>query len=373
MADHIGNLILVAAPRALRGPFGGLAHALRRAPSANHQNTTAFDGSGLSQQPDPCWGAQLGGNRPLIHLHFDKSNVFSARQCVFVVVFYSEDHPSRSYRPELMPAACVFCGLERKMTSEHVWGEWTKGYVPRAANKHNHANVFVPRPGEPEPPNVRIRAGDHLDAQVRIVCSECNSGWLSRIQNAAKSSLIPLFEGRSCTLDEASQKVVATWVAMATMTGEYLANDQKRIAIPQSDRTWIMQNGTPPPGWAIWIGHYTRQQNPSQWVKAGFPVLNTDELPEAVSDDDRIPTLQTTAFSVGDFYAFAMSSHFPEIPKGWDWRTAPDARSLLKPIWLPTIPVIEWPPPAMSDTDALSFSSSVIRYFDDLAMRKGYR
>lgn len=102
---------------------------------------------------------------------------------------------------------------------------------------------------------------------------------------------------------------------MATMTGEYLSNDRQRIAIPQSDRTWLKEHGTPPAGWAIWIGHYPRQQNPTQWVKASFPVINADELPEILSDYDRTPTLQTTAFSVSDFYAFAMSSHFPEIPK----------------------------------------------------------
>src|SRR5258708_31591639 len=145
-----------------------------------------------------------------------------------------------------MPDTCVFCGLARKMTSEHVWGEWTKGYVERTANKHNHANVFVPRPSEPEPPKVRIRAGDHLDAQVRIVCSECNSGWLSQIQNAAKPLLIPLFEGSSCTLNQNSQELVATWIAMATMTGEYLSNDRQRIAIPQSDRTWLKGTGRSP-------------------------------------------------------------------------------------------------------------------------------
>ena len=143
---------------------------------------------------------------------------------------------------------CAFCDRPKKMTSEHVWGEWTKGYVERTANKHNHANVFVPRPGQPEPPKVRIRAGDHLDAQVHVVCSDCNSGWLSQIQNDAKPVLIHLFEGRSITLDQPAQQAVAAWVAMSTMTGEHLSQDQRRVAIPQSDRTWLMDKRTPPPG-----------------------------------------------------------------------------------------------------------------------------
>jgi hypothetical protein len=45
----------------------------------------------------------------------------------------------------------LFCGLAKKMTSEHVEREWTKGYVERTANKHTQANVFIPRPGEPAP------------------------------------------------------------------------------------------------------------------------------------------------------------------------------------------------------------------------------
>jgi hypothetical protein len=270
------------------------------------------------------------------------------------------------------PKTCIFCELAKKMTSEHVWGEWTKGYVERTANKHNHANVFVPRPGEPERPDVRIRAGDHLDAQVRIVCADCNSQWMSRIQQEAKPALISLFNGEQCTIDQTEQQQVATWCAMATMTGEYLSQDRARIVIPQSDRTWLMDHQTPPPDWCIWIGRYERQDNPTQWVKASIPVLNTDELPETISDHDRRPTLQTTAFTVGQLFVFSISCHFAEIPRGWDWRTAPAARTLLKQIWPLTHQTIEWPPASMTDVDAHSFATSMIRYFDDLARRKGY-
>lgn len=273
-----------------------------------------------------------------------------------------------------MPAplnTCAFCGLPKKMTSEHVWGEWTKGYVERTSNKHNHANVFVPRPGQPEPPKVRIRAGDHLDAQVHVVCSDCNSGWLSQIQNDAKPILIPLFEGGTITLDQTAQQLVATWVAMSTMTGEHLSQEQRRLAIPQSDRTWLMERRTPPPGWCIWIGRYPRQENPTLWVKASFPVVNADKLPDTITDEDLAPTMQTTAFSVGNLFAFAMSCHFPEIPLGWDWRTAPAARDLLKRVWPTSSTMVDWAPSPMSDDDARSFSAAVISYYEDFAKRKG--
>jgi hypothetical protein len=113
--------------------------------------------------------------------------------------------------------------------------------------------------------------------------------------------------------------------------------------------------------------HYPRQENPTQWVKASFPVVNADKLPETMTEEDLTPTMQTTAFSVGNLFAFAMSCHFPEIPRGWDWRTAPAARDLLKPIWPTSSTAVNWPPSSMSDDDARSFSAAVVRYYEDFA------
>jgi len=268
--------------------------------------------------------------------------------------------------------ACIFCQRVTKLTDEHPWGNWTKDYVKRTSNKHNHANVFVPKPGKPEPAVMRIRAGDPLDSQVKAICGACNSGWMGGIQNAAKPFLIPLFNGDACVPNDRVQTVVSAWIAMATMTGEHLSRDKKRIAISQSDRNWLMNRQSAPSDWYIWIGRYERQKWQPQWVKASFPVLNTEYIPDAVTLDDRRPTLQTTAFTVGQLFAFAMSCHFPEIPRGWDWRTATGARTLLKRVWPLEECTLSWPPFTMTDSDAGSFSGAVIRYFEDLAIRKGY-
>jgi hypothetical protein len=271
------------------------------------------------------------------------------------------------------PKSCIFCEATRKMSGEHVWGDWTKDFVERTSNKHNHANVFVPEPGEPEPALVRIRAGDPLDSKVHVVCEPCNNGWLSVIQNNAKDRLVPLFRGVPCILSVDDQTAIAMWVAMATMTGEYLSADRKRLAIPQSDRRWLMERKSVPSGWHIWAGRYERKNWPAQWVKAGFPIVNADELPTEISDEDKRPTMQTTAFTVGKLFVFAMSSEFPEIPAGWDWRTAPLARTKLVKLWPATVQSIGWPPEAMSDADADAFAGAVIFYFEDLAKRQRYR
>jgi len=53
---------------------------------------------------------------------------------------------------------CAFCGLAKKMTSEHVWGEWTKGYVERTAKNRGSSRTspraFARRAQRPSGTNV---------------------------------------------------------------------------------------------------------------------------------------------------------------------------------------------------------------------------
>ena len=56
-----------------------------------------------------------------------------------------------------------------------------------------------------------------------MVCGDCNSGWLNQIQQTARPLLLPLFEGRAHRIDGDAQSKIAAWIAMATMTGEYLS------------------------------------------------------------------------------------------------------------------------------------------------------
>ncbi len=152
--------------------------------------------------------------------------------------------------------SCIFCQRPRKMSAEHIWGNWTKDVVARTSNKHDSAYVTVMKPGEPQPPQVRTRAGDPLDATVPIVCEECNSGWMSEIQNRAKPHLTPLFRGEVCQVDRIAQSAIAAWIAMASTTGEYSTKFPGRIAVQQGDRDWLMKTQTAPKNWRIWIGRH---------------------------------------------------------------------------------------------------------------------
>ena len=267
---------------------------------------------------------------------------------------------------------CIFCERPGALTAEHVWGDWVKQYVPRFGNKHTQARVFVPKPGEPAPPTVKIRAGDTIDSAPEIVCSDCNSGWLSGIQNRAKPYLIPLFEGRSCVLDAVAQRAVVSWITMATMTAEFSNNDQAYVGVPQADRSWFMRAQTVPKGWAIWIGRHKIVDQAYRWIHLSFPILDTEDLPAVVSDNDRIPNSQTTKFTIGELFFFSFSS-LPGIPEGWNWQNTPRARNRLERLFPQTHMTIFWPPMVMTDAQSINYGHAYLRYSDDLAKRTGYR
>jgi hypothetical protein len=269
---------------------------------------------------------------------------------------------------------CIFCQTTTKMTNEHVWGDWIKDHVERRANKHGHAYVLKPRPGEPDEVVVRTRAGDHIDAKVKIVCADCNSGWMSRLQETAKPFLIPLFKGENWSINQTAQSIIAAWIAMATTTGEHISAEKKRVSIPQADHDHLMKTQTASLDWCIWIGRFERTDWPGQWIHTTVPILDAEDFSDFVPNDPRATKLQATVFTIGQLYVFAMSCPIPGIANGWDWRTAPAALTKMVKIW-PTQrhPDITWPLPSLTDREADTFATAVERYFYDLAMRKGYR
>jgi hypothetical protein len=196
---------------------------------------------------------------------------------------------------------------------------------------------------------------------------------MSQLQEKAKAHLLGLFDGTASSLDAEARAAVAAWVAMATMTGEHLSHDPTKIAVPQSDRNWLMNIRTAPKDWRIWVGRYERRAFAGQWVHVTVPILSSENLPSAEASNDRLPKLQTTAFVVGRLFVFAMSSVFAEIPRLWDWRTAPRARTLLRQLWPHIGGTLVRPCAEMTDTQAEAFATAYQGYSDDLALRVGYR
>jgi len=108
---------------------------------------------------------------------------------------------------ERQQRACIWCG-GTKRTREHVVPAWIGRELRQ---QHPGAQIAA-----------RYRLGNDVEARtwedkdpfsikVRRFCEECNSGWMSRLETAAQSHLLPLFGGANHTLSTAAQSIVAAW------------------------------------------------------------------------------------------------------------------------------------------------------------------
>ena len=145
---------------------------------------------------------------------------------------------------------CIFCLSTGKLTGEHVWADWLRDFLPRPGTKNSHHT----RVGDEDiKPGKMNRAGDAHSQKLVVVCRACNSGWMSKLQTAAKPILIPLIQDKWPHLDEKNQKILTKWAMMFTMVVEFA--DPATQMIPQSDRNTI-RIGDIPSSWSIWIGRH---------------------------------------------------------------------------------------------------------------------
>jgi hypothetical protein len=256
--------------------------------------------------------------------------------------------------------SCAFCRRPARMTNEHVWGNWLKPYVHRIANKHILHQTTVDVQGS-ERHKLEIRAGaSPLHSKVPVVCGDCNSTWLGRIQETAKPHLLPLVEGRENVLvGPAAQKAIATWATMATITGEFIHRKLASIAISHEAREVFKDMRAPFASWRIWIGYYHRLKWDGCYVHACRPIyLEGEIVPPNVQDPSTpLPTTQWSTFVVGKLYVHTASSmRAADWIAEWDWKNAPRASQLLVQIWPPKEPIIAWPIQGLTDADAWRFS-----------------
>ena len=82
---------------------------------------------------------------------------------------------------------CVFCQTGRP-TKEHVCPQW----ISRLIREHRPGDTFTTIRRRPDG-NDHSWTANVIDIQAKIVCRDCNGGWMSRIDNEqAKPLLSPM-------------------------------------------------------------------------------------------------------------------------------------------------------------------------------------
>ena len=213
-----------------------------------------------------------------------------------------------SHRPT---SQCIFCG-GRPLSAEHVWSRWTHKYIPYdPAHRAKKALVSVSFRDRTDYERVPMPQ-DLRQWKVRVVCARCNNGWMSLVENRAKSILVPLFSGKQARLHPEAQTRIATWISLKTMVCEF--DQLGHMVSHHTQRRRLMVKSLPPAtSMAIWIGHYVRNDWIPRWICHPFLLLTQSQLQDRPDDSATYYNSQAVTYVFGELFVDVIQSSYKEI------------------------------------------------------------
>ncbi len=237
------------------------------------------------------------------------------------------------------PGRCIFCdgfGLSK----EHVLPDWLRSIFPRLATDTHTFNAAswlnLPTVGMVPLPSKKSGQGHSLSKKVRVVCEQCNTGWMHAMEDAVKPLLEDLVWGRPRTINVNEQRELAAWIAKTTMTAEFLMPSQ--VAIKKTERAAFKENLEPNKNWKIWIGLYQGLK----WRAGGIFHHGLGLYPPPHLIKVGVKNTQCTAIGLGHLFVYAFSTEEDGVPFALSEQLAVN----IPQIWPINSDTINWVPGA---------------------------
>ncbi|MGO7332018.1 hypothetical protein [Rhizobium leguminosarum] len=235
-----------------------------------------------------------------------------------------------------VPGKCIFCG-GKGLTKEHLFPQWMRpllqGYVeaselPSYAQLRTFGGLSVP--GLPSA-NGWNNQGYIFNKRLRVVCRSCNNGWMSQQEQATKSLLTAMIEGRPAPLGQDEQFQLALWCALRAAIFE--RDDPKNAAISRYQYRYIYEHRTLPDGWKVFAASYSGLEWAARMFHLSGKVLNINDqsMPSA-------PNTHLTAIGMGKTICVVLGSTATNA----SFVTTRLSPTGLEQIW-PFVQALEWP------------------------------
>lgn len=202
---------------------------------------------------------------------------------------------------------CAFCGQDQKLRREHVWPDWLVREVPADDLRHRRLRALFTVGASPDRLEIRDEGPAAAPERVKVVCqTECNGGWMSRLESAVKPVMLPLIHDQRTHLSDADQRLLAFWTAKTMMMVEYTDPGSRTTTVAQ--RRFLYEHRedkTLPPQFWVWVGRYDPEGEPLvrfyfHTSAAGVP-LPGKKSPDAASlaAMNVAPNIEQTTFLIG--------------------------------------------------------------------------
>jgi hypothetical protein len=182
-------------------------------------------------------------------------------------------------------SGCLFCGRpwgEVRRSDEHVLARWMRqhesGLLKASQSAYSagfdlddQAREFVELPTL-----VTTKKSSLLTLKTREVCSNCNNGWMSRLEEAARPLIRQVAEaaqtGQSLSLTRDQARTLAVWCQKTATTYE-LTSDQPQVVTTAMGQH--LAAGTPLRGSLVWLARHPRDYD----LSLGLAHINVSSTP----------------------------------------------------------------------------------------------
>jgi hypothetical protein len=249
---------------------------------------------------------------------------------------------------------CAFCRNVAD-SREHLWSDWMDGILPPSTEHEFH------RMG----PDGTIKTFNltGLDAMARVVCSVCNSGWMSEVEGSlAKPALTPMILSHD-RVDLGVEQIVST--AAFTFMKAVVANHADRNLTPffsDQERRMFRTDLRIPKGVWMWVASLAGDKA----RRGAFTGYCVDTKPATHPSMN----FYVFNFNVGHVVLQLLAAKFTsrEIRRvsgnSISMRQNPACDKKSIPSWPSSGKPIVWPPPELLDATGDSFNTFLHRWYD---------
>ncbi|MDB2414187.1 hypothetical protein N9W34_00270 [Rickettsiales bacterium] len=233
-----------------------------------------------------------------------------------------------------MNRTCIFCNRTRKKSKEHIWPEWMHTFLPIIGDANNTSEVNTFKWKEQTGAKKLKRQGHLTTKKLRVVCEDCNNGWMSKIESEAKPILEKILKNEEFHICAQKQNILALWVTLKSIVGEHAEQDTN--VTPQNDRYLFMTQRTIPEYFAIYIGKHNEDSD-TAWLRTSQTIARTKSGPNPPLGNLK-RNMQSIAFICGPLFVYVIAIRENEI-KAADFLNLPK----LTRIFPEQLAQISWP------------------------------
>lgn len=244
-----------------------------------------------------------------------------------------------------MGTSCIFCGKKGNKSKEHLWPEWMHEYLPSVGDGSHvrESNSFQWK--QPIDEMMLKRQGHLFTTKFRVVCKDCNSGWMSRLEESVKPIFLKMIKGEKLSLHKSDQELLSRWIALKVIVGEHA---EKGIHVtPKKNRYLLMEENKVPEYFVIYVcSHDTKSD--TAWLRISNTLALSPKGPNPPLGNMTRNT-QSVAFVCGRAFIFVFASREQDIGP-----TEFIKMNGLERLYPQELETIEWPTPKQVNKQEMS-------------------